>query len=176
MRWEYVKGYPVRRGDIIQYRDVVLQDSKAITRSSHHTSIVRAVNPKTGLPSQVYEQNVNGSKILLFDDIDFGTLKAGWIRIFRAVRRSIPQGTFEYTIVNRSGGRQQVQVLWLRQPRWAPFVDTLGTGSVDSYHTCTVGNYQSGPYFRLGGREYSIADGAGYVIRGTAGAPVIYLL
>ena len=90
----------VRPGDVLQYHNVRIRGADGWTMwTSQHTSVVATVDA-LGRPTSVYEQNVNGSRILRVSKIDLTQLQAGRISIYRAEPRVAVPGRFEFSLVN----------------------------------------------------------------------------
>lgn len=173
LQWQIVKGLPVARGDIIQYRNIYINTGHGTQSASHHTSIVRTVDPKTNLPIEVYEQNVNGRQFIQVDAINFGGLKSGWFRIYRAVRRSLRAGEFQFTVANWTGAPVTIQLKYQRQPTWS-YNFSLGVSSVQKYQTISASGSQYSPYFHVGNENFLVNDAAGYILYGSPNSPTVY--
>jgi hypothetical protein len=87
-------------GDVVQYRDVVFKNG---VQHPHHTAVIAAV--EKGYPTAVYEQNVGApaKRIVLKTDVDYRTLTAGWVRIYRPARpKPDRRRPVEFTLLNRT--------------------------------------------------------------------------
>jgi hypothetical protein len=81
----------VQPGDVIQLRDVKFEGKVGkggtyFLTYPHHTAVVKEVKDD-GKVLVVYEQNVNGQEIVKESTYKLNDLKAGWLRIYRPVRR-----------------------------------------------------------------------------------------
>lgn len=102
-------------GDILQYKGTkfvhVTNSGRKTTTTTvsavHHSSVAATINPKTKLPTKVYEQNgpatpnVDTRQILL-NPIDFNALRAGWVFIYRPKSRVDEPLKHQISIVNNT--------------------------------------------------------------------------
>jgi hypothetical protein len=74
-----------KAGDVIQYRDAMFRSSRGIYVFPHHTAVVAEVKSNGDLI--VYEQNMQGKKEVTQGTLRPGELSAGWIRVYRPVKK-----------------------------------------------------------------------------------------
>ena len=72
----------IQPGDIMQYRDAKFVKMHA----SHHTAVVREVDPTTGLV-RAFAQNAGGRRFVVEVDVPLARLTQGWIRVYRPIPR-----------------------------------------------------------------------------------------
>lgn len=95
-------------GDIIQYRNVKFVTRNSSSSAVKHTSVVAGVTTAGTRPSFVYEQNVNGVRTLRKNPVDFKTMTAGYVRIYRPKARVNRKGQTKLTVTNNYASSQSV--------------------------------------------------------------------
>jgi hypothetical protein len=81
------KRADIRRGDIIQFRDVKFGGKRAkgghYTKTMHHhTAVVASVDGDT---IHIFEQNANGVRTVQDGSLKLADLKEGWLRFYRPI-------------------------------------------------------------------------------------------
>jgi hypothetical protein len=89
----------VRPGDIIQFRDAQFAGPNRSNSGSagrytktatHHTAVVSGVSSK-GTILRIYQQNINGRRVVMADRLVLVDLQQGRLRIFRPLARTAPR-------------------------------------------------------------------------------------
>lgn len=98
-------------GDILQFGNTKIVIGNSTFSSPHHTAIVAAIN-SSGLPTQMYEQNVNNIRTIQKDSIDLTKVTSGWVRIYRPKPRIDKLGSFKFSLVNNMKSEETLAV-WM---------------------------------------------------------------
>ena len=161
-------------GDILQYGNAKIVIGKATWTATHHTSIVAAVN-SAGMPTQIYEQNVNGVRTVQKDSIDLTKLVAGWVRIYRPKARADKTGRYKFSLVNNMTGTQTTTIKYSTQTLGSVGLGAANTAS--SYVMEQVAGSSTTVKFTLvlsTGSSIQIDNAAGYeIFAGTGGKAAI---
>ena len=159
-----------RPGDVIQYRNVKITTSTSNMSAPHHTSVISAVG-SGGAPTEVFEQNVGGRRTLGRSKVDFSKMTAGWIRIYRPIKRISASGRRQFTVVNRTTGNQSQKVTI----KGTSSSITLAAQNTSSGFQNYIYTSKTAQIFLVTSANSSveIIDGAGYEIIGTASKPTI---
>ena len=161
-------------GDIMQYGNTTIVIGNSTWTATHHTSIVAAVNT-AGMPTFIFEQNVNGVRTIQKDAMDLTKLKAGWIRIYRPKARLDKTGRYKCTIVNNMPTSQSVAIKFGTQTLGSLGLTQANTAS--SYLVEMVMSSSATAKFTLAlstGSSITIDNAGGYeVYAGTGGKAAI---
>jgi hypothetical protein len=76
----------VKPGDVIQLRDARFEGKNYFMTYPHHSAIVLYVK-EGGKVLTVFEQNVNGKKIVTEKTYRLNDLKTGWVRVYRPAQK-----------------------------------------------------------------------------------------
>jgi hypothetical protein len=157
----------VQPGDVLQFQDSVFVTQNSIQSTRQHTAIVAAVN-SSGLPTQVYEQNIVNSagseeRFVHLDPINLSTLQQGVVSVYRPVPRVDAPGETLFSIVNNAATPQQVSVRIGTQVISTLSLDVANTaGSYFTYSVTTTGSAQ--PNLQIGNVSIPVHSGAGYEV------------
>ena len=162
-----VKALP---GDILQYNNTKIVIGTSTWTATRHTSVAAAVST-AGLPTLIYEENVNGIRTIQKNSIDLTKLVAGWVRIYRPKARIDKVGRYKFTLVNNFSSSQAVTVKFGTQSLGTV---TLGTANtMSSYIMQWVSASSTTTKFTLvlsTGSTITVDNAAGYeVYVGTGG-------
>ena len=84
------KGYTLRPGDVIQFRDAVFQGERGggpyRAIFPHHTAVVAEVN-EDGKTVEILHQNSGGKRFVHTDTLSLEDLREGWLRFYRPLPR-----------------------------------------------------------------------------------------
>jgi hypothetical protein len=161
-------------GDILQYHNTRIVVGTTTSTATHHTSIVAAVNA-AGLPTLIYEQNVNGVRTLQKHSIDLTKLTAGWVRISRPKARIDRTGQSKFSLVNNTTAAQSVTVKFGTTPLGSVSLGVANTAS--SYIMEWLSSSSTTTKFTLvlaNGSSIAVDNAGGYeVYPGTGGKAAI---
>ena len=161
-------------GDVLQYGNAKIVIGNSTWTATHHTAVVAAVNT-AGMPTLIYEQNVNGIRTVQKDSTDLTKLVAGWVRIYRPKARIDRTGQYKFSLVNNTTAVQTVTVK----------VGTISLGTVSLGSANTAASYimewvsasSTTTKFTLvlsSGSSIQVVNAAGYeVYAGTGGKAAI---
>jgi hypothetical protein len=83
----------IRRGDIVQFRNVTLggatETGTYTARAQHHSAIVYGVDKEDGV-LKIYHQNYNGHKAVMADRVRLADLQEGRFSIYHPLPSSAP--------------------------------------------------------------------------------------
>lgn len=162
-------GETPRAGDVIQYRNVKLSNKASYP---HHTSVVAAAG-MGGTPTEVFEQNIGGKRVLMRTRIDFNTMTAGWIRIYRPISKINATGRRQFTVVNRTSANQS-QTLTFSGITGSMTLGAQNTAGAYQTQWCTTRDPSTKVFLATSSRySIEVIDGAGYEIVGSATNPTI---
>jgi hypothetical protein len=82
--FEAGKPSDIRPGDIIQFRDTRFQGRRGRQGYAHHTAVVASTDA-SGLTVKIYQQNVNGKKVVMDGQLRLNELKNGWLRFYHPI-------------------------------------------------------------------------------------------
>lgn len=117
------RNQDIRRGDIIQFHDVKLEDHGRWWIFPHHTAVVVAVEDK-GQTVKFLHQNVTSDKAVVDGILHLDDLKQGFYNIYRPVPGNIDDRTF---IANELARALQAQFAQQRQE-----LDNKLRGAIDA--------------------------------------------
>jgi hypothetical protein len=84
------KGYAIRPGDVIQFRNAFFQGKRGggfyRLIIPHHTAVVADVS-KDGKTIEVIHQNIGGRRFVQTDTLRLGDLNEGWLRFYQPIPR-----------------------------------------------------------------------------------------
>jgi hypothetical protein len=158
----------VRPGDVLQYRDAYFSDHHA----THHTSVVAAVNAN-GLPTEVYEQNIDkgGTKgavrYVTRRAINMTDLQSGKVWAYRPVARADRPGDgynhFKFTLANNTPAVRSVTIGFTGATPDSVSLkadNILGSFYTFDYYTTA----STGPVIKLNGSSVTVVPGGGYEV------------
>ncbi len=151
-------------GDILQYNNTRIVIGTSTWTATRHTSVAAAVST-AGLPTLIYEQNVNGIRTIQKNSIDLTKLVAGWVRIYRPKARIDQAGQYKFSLVNNMTTSQPVTVKFLTQSLGT--VNLGAANTMSSYLMEWVSSSSTTTKFTLvlsNGSTITVDNAAGYEV------------